>query len=66
MKSNFDYWLIMFYLAMLQGFLILVGCILSPPGSTFLGEGWEILGAGLLGGGCIVTVFIAFADFDEV
>jgi len=67
MKANLDYWFIMSFLTMLQGFLILIGCLYSSPGAPFWGEAWIYGGSLLFGGGGIANIFInAIAYSEEV
>lgn len=65
--GNLLYWGLISFLVMLNGFMILIGCLYSQPGSLFWGEAWIYSGAFLFAGGGITNIFInAIASLEEV
>jgi hypothetical protein len=66
MSANLGYWFIISFLVMLNGFMILIGCLYSQPGSLFWGEAWIYSGAFLFAAGGIGNTFInAIAAYEE-
>ena len=63
MTVNQAYWWLMSFLLMLQGFLILIGCLYAYPGSLFWGEGWIYSGAALFSIGGVSWIFIDAATW---